>query len=75
MFTMYNYLENILSEAPDEFDGEDVTSAINELFIINLTPQILDTPTADLFHRIAAMFLYVAKRARPDLLVAVAFFC
>ena len=30
---------------------------------------------ADFFHRIVAMFLYVAKRARPDLQVAVAFLC
>ena len=75
VFTMYDYLENILDEAPAEFDGEDVTPAISELFTVNLTHQKLDTPTADLFHRIVAMFLYVAKRARPDLQVAVAFLC
>ena len=75
VFTMYNYLENILDEAPAEFDGEDVTPAISELFTVNLTHQKLDTPTADLFHRIVAKFLYVAKRARPDLQVAVAFLC
>ena len=37
--------------------------------------QRLDDPTSDLFHRIVAMFLYVAKRARPDIQVAVAFLC
>ena len=31
--------------------------------------------TVDLFHRIVARFLYVAKRTRPDLQVAVAFLC
>ena len=75
MFTMYDYLENILDEAPAEFDGEDVTPTISELFTVNLTHRKLDTPTADLFHRIVAMFLYDAKRARPDLQVAVAFLC
>ena len=35
----------------------------------------MDGPTSDLFHRIVAMFLYVAKRARPDIQVAVAFLC
>ena len=33
----------------------------------------LDTPTADMFHYFVARFLYVAKRARPDLQVSVAF--
>ena len=65
----------ILDEAPTDFDGEDVTPTIIELFTANLTHQKLDTPTADLFHRIVAKFLYVAKRARPDLQVAVAFLC
>ena len=61
--TMYDYLENILDEAPAEFDGEDVTPAISELFTVNLIHQKLDKPTADLSHHIVAMFLYVAKRA------------
>ena len=37
MFTMYDYLEDILSEAPAGFDGEDVTPAVSELFSVNLT--------------------------------------
>ena len=75
VFTMYDYLEDILDEAPPDFDDEDVTPAVSELFTVNLTHQKLDTPTSDLFHRIVAKFLYIAKRARPDLQVAVAFLC
>ena len=30
IFTMYDYLENILAEAPDNSDGEDVTPAVSE---------------------------------------------
>ena len=33
VFTMYDYLEDILSEAPADFDSEDVTPAISELFL------------------------------------------
>ena len=36
VFTMYDYLEGILSKAPADFDGEDVTPAISELFTVNL---------------------------------------
>ena len=32
-FTMYDYLENILQEAPPEFDEEDTTPATSDLFI------------------------------------------
>ena len=42
---------------------------------MNLTHCKLDASTADLFHCIVAKLLYVAKRARPDLQVAVAFLC
>ena len=73
IFTMYHYLEDILSEAPANFDGEDVTPADSELFSMNLTQQKLDVTAADLLHRIVNHFLYVAKRARPDLQVAVTF--
>ena len=56
-----------------DFDGKDVTPAISELFLENETHRKLDTAIADLFHHIVARFLYVAKRARPDLQVAMAF--
>ena len=75
VFTMYDYLEDILSEVPAGFDGEDVTPAVSNLFSVNLTQRKLDEATADLFHRIVACFLYVAKRAQTDLQVAVAFLC
>ena len=35
IFTMYDYLEDILAKAPVEFDGEDVTSANSELFLVD----------------------------------------
>ena len=72
---MYDYLEDILSETPANFDDEDVTPSISELFIVNLTQQKLDAATADLFHRIVARFLYVVKRECLDLQVAVVFLC
>ena len=32
VFIMYDCTEDILAEAPDEFDGEDVTPAVSDLF-------------------------------------------
>ena len=75
IFTMYNYLEDILAEAPDDFDGEDVTPAVSDLFQVDEACRKLDTPIADMFYRCVARFLYVAKKARPDLQVSVTFLC
>ena len=68
-------ISDILSEAPADFDNEDVTPAVSNLFSVNLTQGKLDDTTVDLFHCIVACLLYVAKRARPDLQIAVAFSC
>ena len=75
VFTMYEYLGDILLEAHANFDGEDVTPAISEPFSVNLTHRKMNTVTEDYFHRIVARFLYVAKRVRSDLQMAVAFLC
>ena len=75
MFTMYDYLEDILAEVPDDFDGEDVTPAVSDLFQVDEACRKLDTLTANMFHRFVARFLSVTKRARLDLQVSVAFLC
>ena len=75
VFTMYDYLKNILAEAPLDFDGEDVTPTISERFSMNATHRKLDTTMVDLFHCIIARFLQVAKRVGPDLQAAVTFLC
>ena len=76
MFTMYNYLKDILAEAPTDLDGEDVTPVISELFQVHETCQKLDMTTTNLFHYIVARFLYyVAKRALSDIQVIVVFLC
>ena len=60
---MYDYLEDILAEAPEDFDGEDLTPAVNNLFLVDEACKKLDELKADLFHRFVTRFLYVAKRA------------
>ena len=52
-----------------------MTPATSKLFFVNLTHWKLDAATAYYFHRVVTRFLYVAKRARSDLQVTVAFLC
>ena len=49
-FTMYDFLEDILAEAPDDMDGTDVTPATIYLFQDDLDSPLLDETLADLFH-------------------------
>ena len=74
-FTVYDYLEDLLLEASDEMDGTNVTPGAQNLFHVDEDSPNLDDKTADFFHRMVARFLYAAKRARPDIQVAVAFLC
>ena len=32
IFSIYDYLEDILAESPDDFDGKDVTPTVSGLF-------------------------------------------
>jgi hypothetical protein len=74
-FTMYDYLEDILLEAPDDMDGVSVTVASDHLFTVNGGCEKLNPEIADYYHRTVARLLFAAKRARPDLQTAVAFLC
>jgi hypothetical protein len=74
-FTMYDYLEDILAESPDDMKGVAVTPAHSKLFQVNSECDKLDTKTMDWFHRTVARLLFASKRARPDLQTAVAYLC
>ena len=42
IFTMYDYLENILAEAPDNFDGEGVTPAVGKDVLLAYQQDLLE---------------------------------
>ena len=52
-----------------------VTPANRNLFIVNKDFPLLETMKAEIFHHLVAKLLYVAKRARVDLKLAIAFLC
>ena len=64
IFTMYDYLEDILAEAPDDFNGEGVTPAASKLFQVDEACRELDAPTADMFHRFVARFYVCSKEGK-----------
>jgi hypothetical protein len=74
-FTMYNYLEDILAEAPDDMNGKAANPASDHLFKVNEECDKLNPETNDFFHRTVARLLFASKRARPDLQTAMAFLC
>jgi hypothetical protein len=74
-FTMYDYLEDILGDMPNDMKGTAPTPASDHLFDVDEESPGLNEKEADFFHRTTARLLFAAKRARPDLQVAIAYLC
>jgi hypothetical protein len=74
-FTMYDYLEDVLAEMPDDMNGTAPTPASDNLFDVDEESPPLNEKESDFFQRTTARLLFAAKRARPDLQVAIAYLC
>jgi hypothetical protein len=73
-FTMIDYIQRLLDEAPADMDGISPTPASLHLFTINETnPVKLDEATSQTFHHLVAKLLFLCKRTRPDTQTGVAF--
>jgi Reverse transcriptase (RNA-dependent DNA polymerase) len=70
--TMDGYVADLLSDVED-ITGTAETPASKELFRVRDAADKLADTQGERFHSIMAKILYLAKRVRPDLLVAVAF--
>jgi hypothetical protein len=75
--TMVDYIQNMLDDLPSDMDGEAATPAANHLFDVNAATadMLLDRETAELYHHNVAKLLFLCKRARPDIQMAVSFLC
>ena len=69
------HMKKLIEEALQEMPVQGtVTSPANEnLFKINEESPMLSKKSKDAFHSMVAKLLYVAKRARPDILLAISF--
>ena len=73
-FTMIDYIEWLLDEAPIDVDGVSPSPAGLHLFNINETnPILLDEVTSQTFHHLVAKLLFLCKCTHPDTQTAVAF--
>ena len=66
-------IEAFLEEEPDQKLKQVMTPATNNLFKTRDGCDKLSKGRAGTFHVIVAKLLFVAKRARPDILLAVSF--
>ena len=76
IFSMQDYVYNILKEAPVELMKRACSSpAAHHLFKVNAECKKLNAIMAILYHHIVAQLLYMGKRTRPNLLLAISFLC
>jgi hypothetical protein len=72
--TMNEYIDDMLNELPHNMDGVAASPASNHLFqTSSKNPMLLSAEEGELFHHNVAKLLFLCKRARPDLQLAVAF--
>ncbi|KAI2513609.1 Reverse transcriptase (RNA-dependent DNA polymerase) [Fragilaria crotonensis] len=75
VITMKEYLKEALLESGMNITGAAATPSQWNLFEVNEQSPMLESDEAEAFHKVAAKLLYVAIRARVDLLLAIAFLC
>lgn len=76
VFSMLKYIENTILEAPEGIMKKAATTpAANHLFDTDESATKLDTTHAEIFYHLVAKLLYLCKRTRPDIMLAVAFLC
>ena len=73
--TMIDYINMVLSHAPDDMDGTNATPAANHLFKVNSDPELLAGEQRDIFVHLTMQLLYLSQRARPDIRTAISFLC
>jgi hypothetical protein len=73
--TMRDYLEEAIVDSGLKVARTAATPAKRDLFETDKNAQVLNKRDAELFHSVAAKLLYVAIRARMDILLPVIFLC
>eukprot|EP00980_Cylindrotheca_fusiformis_P026811 scaffold17566_cov108-Cylindrotheca_fusiformis.AAC.1 len=66
-------MKDYLTDFTEDCSRRAVTPAANHLFRVNKNAETLDEDDRKLLHSITAKLLFVLRRARPDIQVAIAF--
>ena len=72
---MIDYIGKMLDDIPEDMKGESATTAAHQLFDIAEDATKLSQADAYLLHHFVAQLLYLSKKARPDIQLAVPFLC
>ena len=67
--TMDGFVQEMLSDIEVRFPGECETPGKKDLFVVG-DSKVVETKEKEFFHTYTAKLLYLAKRVRPDILVA-----
>ena len=70
---MINYIDKMCKEFPEKLDGDTKYPWTEKLFSVDKNSDELDTQSKNSFHTHTMKMMYLAKRARPDVLPAVIF--
>ena len=72
---MKDYLMEAINNFLDDIVKSSITPAAKNLFDVNDDDEKLSAQRSDNFHSITCKLLYVAQRARPDILLPITFLC
>ena len=76
IFTMYDYINEILESLPEDTKGTSEIPARSHIFKADDTDtDKIRKTTAGLYHHYAAQLLFLSKHARSNLQTALAFLC
>jgi hypothetical protein len=73
--TMIDYIKEAIEDFGEDVSSSATTPAGKSLYTVTESSPILTSNKAEQFHRIVAKLLYIASRARSDILPTIAFLC
>ena len=76
VFTMYNYLEDVIVEAANDLkNSRSYYPGNDQLMKVDYNSPSLSTKDAELFYQHVVRLLFASKRARPNIQMCVVFLC
>ena len=75
VFTMFDYIYNMLNKIPEGFSGIALTPACNHIIVKNYNHTKVVPQGQEIFHRHVARLLYLSNRSRPGIQTDVYYLC
>ena len=62
VFTMFDYIQDVFDEPPEEFHGQTETPAANHLFDVDKESENMNKENGSLFNQLLDKLMYLSKR-------------